>query len=341
MALATSVRDLLLEQAWKYQEQQDYPALIELLGGMPESDLALEPELGFLLAQAQFFSGLWNESLRLLQHIEGPLTWRGYHRLARRRLNLEAIARLHLGDVKTAENQLLYALDLAIQEVDERQISYVRNNLGIIADIQCRWDEALANYQHAMVVNQKLGYEQSIAQVHQNLAMTYRNLGFYRSAEAHFEQALTRFVSSGTEAEIAGCEIERALLLGMLGDIQFAQATARRALRRFSKIGHRRGLGEVYRVMGTIANLCGHDEKAGDFLQLALSHARESGDRLAEAETLEELAVLQTRRSEADTASKSSSEAAAIYSALSATVRTERMQHRLAAVQAPAARKGL
>lgn len=327
MTLQTEAKELLF-RAWGLH--LDFPAQVQLLSDVAESLLMEEPELGFLLAQAQFYGGKWNAALRLIGLIERPLLEGGNERISRRRMNLEAMIRLSLGDVVTAESLLHRALDASTLIGDPQLTAYARSNLGIISDIQCRWDEALVHYQHALAAYQNLGHMYGIGQIHHNTAMTYRQLALYRSSATHFEQAIQYFVSSGVQVEIAGCENERAVLLSALGDSPLAEVMAQRALRRYSNICHEPGIGDAHRALGIIALRRGRDDQAGKYLRTALEYTRRSGDRLTEAETLEELAVLQAKRGGYDAADSAQNLAAEIYQSYGALMRVQRMQERLA-----------
>lgn len=327
MTLRTEPGDLLF-RAWDLH--RDFPAQVQLLSGVPESVLLEEPELGFLLAQAQFYGGKWSEALRLIRLIEKTVLDGGNERIARRWMNLEAMVRLALGDASTAESRLGLALEASSLAGDAQLTAFVRCNLGIISDIQCRWDEALVHYQHALAAYQNLGHRHGLGLIHHNTAMTYRQLGLYRSSAAHFDHALAVLLKSGGEVEVAGCENERALLLSTVGDRRLAEVTAQRALQRYSKIRHEPGMGDAHRVLGIIALRAGMNPEAGRHLAVALGYARRSGDRLTEAETLEELAVLEAGQGDLDAAGAARTEAAAIYRSYGALERVRRMQERLA-----------
>lgn len=329
MILQTEARELLF-RAWGLH--RDFPAQVQLLSDVAESVLLEEPELGFLLAQAQFYGGKWNAALGLVELVEGPLLENGNERISRRRMNLEAMIRLSLGDVFTAESLLLRVLEASTLIGDTQLTAYARSNLGIISDIQCRWDEALVHYQHALAAYQNLGHMFGIGQIHHNTAMTYRQLGLYRSSATHFEHALEYFFSSGVQVELAGCDNERAVLLSALGDYRLAQVTAQRALRRYAKIRHEPGIGDAHRVLGIIALRAGRNIEARTYLETALEYSLRSGDRLTEAETLEEMAVLQAKRGVSDAAEAARSLAAEIYGSYGALVRVQRMQKRLAEI---------
>jgi tetratricopeptide (TPR) repeat protein len=327
VTLQTEARELLL-RAWDLH--LEFPAQLKLLSEVPESVLLEEPELGFLLAQAQFYGGKWNEALSLVGLVERPLLEAGPERISRRRTNLEAMIRLSLGDAFTAESLLLTVLEVSTAVGDTQLTAFARSNLGVISDIKCRWDEALVHYQHALAAYQKIGHEYGVGQVHHNTAMTYRQLGFYRSSATHFEYAQEYFSSSGVQVEIAGCDNERALLLSALGDRRLADVTARRALHRFSTIQHEPGIGDAHRVLGIIASRAGQDGKAHAYLTTALEYTRRGGDRLTEAETLEEMAVLQRGRGDLEAAGAAQKRAAEIYQSYGALERIQRMRERLA-----------
>ncbi|HEU0077041.1 MAG TPA: hypothetical protein VFQ76_05285, partial [Longimicrobiaceae bacterium] len=79
-----------------------------------------------------------------------------------------------------------------------------------------------------------------------------------------------------------------------------------------------------------IALRAGRSAQADGYLATALEYTRRSGDRLTEAETLEEVSVLQARRGDSVAAESAMSRAAEIYRSYGAHARIRRMQERMA-----------
>jgi hypothetical protein len=70
-------RNDLLARARTCDTPGDYPGVVALLGGVHQSDLMAEPELGFLLATALRRVGEWERAYRLTLGTHGRVSaWR-------------------------------------------------------------------------------------------------------------------------------------------------------------------------------------------------------------------------------------------------------------------------
>ena len=281
----------LLEQARALQAGRDYPGLAALLGPVPRAQLLLEPELGVLLAEAWRRGGERARALELAGELEPVCGRRGNDRLSRERSNLEGILLFESGELAGAEAEWRRLLDASSRAGDEEFVARANQNLGIIYTLTDRWEEALASHERAIVAYQRLGYLRGLAQAHNNLAISYREMGFPDEADQAFRQALAFARTDGSEDELGRIEQEWALLTGMRGDAALASVTAERSLRRFRSLGEPAGAGDALRVLGVVALWDGRLEPARTRLEEALRLARELHLRLLEAETVEALAA--------------------------------------------------
>ncbi|HEX2094298.1 MAG TPA: tetratricopeptide repeat protein [Longimicrobiaceae bacterium] len=328
-ALSVNERNSLLHRAWELTRDRDYPGVRTLLSPISRSHLLDNPELGYLLANAGFSTGEWEHSLDLVLDLTEPIDRLGHPWLSRHRLHLEGIIRMNRGEIAEARAIFLEVLEMASGAGDDGLAGATSTDLGITADIQCRWEEALSNYQRASAMYQRVGSQRGVGSVHHNLAMTYRQMGFYAEADTHFEHAMLYFRQSGSDAEIAGCDMERALLLSTMGDSDRAGVIARRARDCFVEIGHIAGDADSLRVLGIIAARQGKRSEARGLLEDALTRIRTVTDRLTEAEILEELAVLEHLEGNATASADRAGEARRLYLQLGATPRAERLGGRL------------
>ena len=295
MAEPGALRDTL-EIARALDSARDYPALHARLSALTETDLHSEPELAFLLADVSRRVGDRDRAAAILDRLHDEIRRRGNDRLFRNCLNLGGIIRFDRAQFQEAEHFWRHLLDAASEAGDEEFIARANNNLGILCTLDGRREEALACYARAVGAYQRLGYLRGLAQAHQNLAIAFREMGFFREADSHFQDAFAFARDDGSQDEMGRVEQERALLLLLEGDVRLARATARRALERYQKLGDPSGIAEVERVLGLVALKQREFGPADAHLNRALAGARSAHAALLEAEILEALAALNELR---------------------------------------------
>lgn len=325
----THGRGSLLERAWDLHRVHDLPGLIELLSPLSESDLAAEPELGLMLGFAWHHTGHSSRALRVVQALQDPLRREGNTKLSRRVHNLHAMVLLEQGNLQAAEELWLDLHERAGQAGDPLTLAWVNSNLAIVADIQCRWEDALASSQRAHAAYQRLGDHNALGGTHHNIGMTYRQLGILDDAVRNFERAAGYYRIDGNQNDIARTELERGLTIYMLGDVRLARAGVHLALERFTALGHRAGQSDSWRVLAIFARQERRFDEARRLLKAGLPLVRDAGDKLTEAEILEELAVLEKQEGNSGESARHAVEAARIYRGMGADRRAERMEERL------------
>lgn len=323
-------RNSLLERAWELRAERDYPGLVELLTPVPEAELLSEPELGYWLAAGWRSVGRWHSALGLLRDMEEPCRRRGNDKVFRDRLNMEAVVLLQLGYLAEAEILFNRLVEVAREAGDEQAFMFAIMNLGVVCDIQCRWKEALTNHGLAMAICQRLGDRRALGSIHNNLAMTCRQLALLHEADTHFQKALDHFRVAGSDDQIGLSEMERALLLNMMGDPHLAEATARRVLLRFRRLGHLPGEGDSLRVLGIVVAGQGRRDEARRYFQDAIGKVRSAAERLTEAQVLEEMAVLEREEGNEVASAGLAEDASTIYLELGAPLRAQMLRARLA-----------
>ncbi len=326
----TGVLSSLLQKARGLQASRDYPGLLELLSGVAAEALLEEPELGFLLAESLRRAGERERALKLARDLGPVCLRRGNDMLFRRRSNLEGILLFELGDIEGAEAEWGRLLDASSRAGDEEFIARANQNIGIIQTLTGQREAALASHERAIISYQRLGYMRGLAQAYNNLAISYREMGFPNEAGAAFRQALEFARADGSEDEVGRIEQEWALLEAMRGDGRLARVTAERSLRRFRELGEPAGEGDALRVLGVVALWDGRLEEARQRLAEAATIARERHLRLLEAETLEARAALAEAARENDSAAALRCDAERIFAELHAVEWGRQIRTRLA-----------
>lgn len=330
---AARLRDAL-RRARELNVGRRYPELARHLEDVPGDDLLAEPELGFLRADVLRRVGRSAEALELVRELAPICARRGNDRLARNRTNLEGMLLFEAGRVEDAESLWLELLDAASRADDDEFAARANNNLGVVATLRDRPERALVAYERAVAAYHRVGHLRGLAQSHQNLAITYREMGFLREADRHFRRAAAYARRDESPDELARVEQERALLHYFRGDAAVARITARRALDRFLDLDDAPGAADARRVVGIVALGEGRRDEARRALEKARAGARDAGAALVEAEVLLALSALEGAEGRESEAAARADDARERFRGLGAEEWGERMRLRLGRVAA-------
>lgn len=282
----------LTSRARALYDQRHYAELAELLAPLRDELIEHSPYLAFYLADAWRRLSQQAQALLLAQEFEGTSRRSGIPRLELDRLNLVGMLYFETGRMTDAETSWRELLARATDENSDDFVARANNNLGIIYTLALRTPEAVMSYQRAISAYQAIGSTRGLAQSHQNLAITYRELRHFDDADTHFTEAIRFARVSESEDEVARAEQERALLIYLRGrDPLLARVTVKRAIGRFTSLSDPTGVSDARRVLAMIELGEGDVVAAEDLGKEALQHARNVGHVLLEAEVLEVLAA--------------------------------------------------
>lgn len=246
---------------------------------------------------------------------------RGERHAELRARNYHGLIALRRGDVAEAERHFVEALELARALGDHGTQARCLNNLGILANMRGDQRAALASYRLALAEYQHVGMTRGIAETQHNIGISLRDQGEPRAALEAAEQALRLAVEAGDERLATLAATGRAELHVLLGDVPLAAAELEHAAIRYTRIGFRAGLAEVWRVQAAIARARGLFADATrlltDAARLAAEH--ELTEVLADVER--DLAVTLEQSGDAAGAAAARDRASALYARLGATRR--------------------
>jgi tetratricopeptide (TPR) repeat protein len=261
-----------------------------------------------------------------------------------RALNLKGIAAFELGVPDEAREAFEALMELSEAESDDDMLARAALNLGALANLQGNPADALAMYQLALPLFQKLGQTRGLSQTHQSLGMSYRDLEKWAEAEDAYREAMRLGTGFGYAPIVAMAAIGRSEVQVLRGDPHAALSLVEWGLQLSRQLGDPISEGTALRVRGTARAATDRSPvlRARGDLQQALALARSTDNLLLEAETLRDLARTADLITDTESARQHYEDAAKAFDRLGARHSVREMQDRIAALGAgpPAGRVG-
>lgn len=286
-------------------------------------------EEAILYCEAILYVGEERRALDVLRAItpDGPP---GADRgLFRRAVNMMGVASFAVGELEEANAALHTALDLASEDDDPLVMAQATNNLGAIANLQGRHEDALWHYRLAIPSLQRSGQRQRLANVYHNLGITFRDTGDLDEADEHERRAIEYATESAVPRLAAMGRIGRAEIALLRGDAPLAETTARLAVEELQSLGDLLNEGDAHRVAGAAYAAQQRNDEALTSFSRALQIARINGYALNEAEALRDRVSVHIQRGERKLAVEDARASIAIFEKLGATTEVESLRSRL------------
>jgi tetratricopeptide (TPR) repeat protein len=321
--LLVTARQLAVAGAWR--------ELVVLLAPRADAGLSAGDE-AVLYAEALMRSGDERQALAFLREIEPTLADEANRALHRRAANMIGGACFALGDLEGANAAWSRTLELATRDEDLLMMAQATNNLGALANLEGRHEDALWQYRLALPMLQRLGQPSLLAQGYHNMAITFRDVGELLEADEHELRAIDYAQDGGAARVAAMGRTGRAEIALRRGDAPLAESTARVAIDELAMLGDPLNEADAHRVVGAA---CGAQQRYDDALaafERALAIAREHGHALIEAETLRDRVGVRVRRGERELALDDARGAIAIYEKLGARSECEALEQRIDAL---------
>jgi tetratricopeptide (TPR) repeat protein len=207
------------------------------------------------------------------------------------------------------------------------------NNLGAIANLQGRHEDALWQYRLALPILQRLGQPRLLAEGYHNMAITFRDVGELTEADEHERRAIDYAQDAAAPRVVAMGRTGRAEIALRRGDAPFAESSARLAIEELEPLGDPLNEADAHRVVGAACAAQQRDDDALAAFARALVIAREHGHALNEAETLRDRVDVRLRRGERDLALEDARGSIAIFEKLGAMAECEALRERIEAVR--------
>ncbi|HET7274665.1 MAG TPA: HD domain-containing phosphohydrolase [Longimicrobiaceae bacterium] len=196
------------------------------------------------------------------------------------------------GSLSSAEEDYGRASAIAEEIGDERIAAMAEQNLGILANIRGDVAVALASYGSALERHVRLGDDSTAAGALINMAMAHMDLEEWRAAESHFTEAHELASRAGDTVLVGLVELNRAELFLKRQQYEDARQSCDLAVELFGRLGSKSRIGEAYKFYGMLYREIGNSEQAGLHLALSLGMAEVSENRLLQAETQLEWALV-------------------------------------------------
>ncbi len=210
--------------------------------------------------------------------------------LAGEALNTLGGIHLETDAIADARHNFLRALELGGHSRELR--ARVEQNLGILANIQGDYPEALARYGRSLEACQTANDEHGCAIAYHNLGMASADLQQFDEAERYFQLSYA-IADRASDAYLKGlCLVNHAKVHVTRGRYEDARCNAETALAVFNQVGVESAKADAYRVLGMVYRETGRPALAESRLHSAIDLAARAGAVLNEAEASRELALL-------------------------------------------------
>lgn len=316
--------DLLLD-LWEWERTFNYPAIRDALQRLPRAEVLANEELSLQLLYAHLYlreSAVATELAAELRPVFSPArNDRNYRRF------LNAYAHLvQLGGGLSEGQLLVEELQEKSQDAgDERHAFHAALQLGVITGLQGDFVQSVRHGYHALALSDTTDGGRWTSILHHNLGISYRELGLIAEAQRHFEQAARH---PRPDWMVATGDLDRALLLHVVGDFDTAAGLARNSLATFARVDSPTGMGEAHLVLAKVALGQRNVDEAAAQLDRVMELLNPN-DVLVVAQAQEELAVLHLLRGDEGARAEAERTADGLYRGLEAPWRAERMRMRL------------
>ena len=208
-------------------------------------------------------------------------------------LNCRGIISQTRGRIEEAISFYEQARELAATCGEERLAAMIDQNLGTLANTRGDVASAILSYRAAFNRFKLLGDDVAMMWSLNNLGMAHVDLGEWDNAGTCFDDAFEIADRMRDPEALGTIELNRAELFLKSGDLLRARESCDRAFEIFSRFDARGALGEAYKFYGVLYREMKRPGLGVAHFAQAVEAALESEDRLLEAETQFEWALLE------------------------------------------------
>ena len=251
-----------------------------------EPDPLVAATARFHLGRVEWKQGRLDEALSLCEAARAEAMRLGDVDLRSRVEN--AIGVLHVSRGEYAQARAAYSVALELTE-DTVTRAKITLNLGVIANIQGRFEDARRHYRDSLSLFESAEDDRGVALALHNLGMWHADRAEWDEADEAFERALSLFEERGNKQMIANVLTNRSEVCYGRARVDDAIAQCDMALSVYAEIGDEVGRAEALRWKGHGLRLRRRFQESNHALTEALRIAERTRSRLLEAEVLREL----------------------------------------------------
>ncbi len=196
------------------------------------------------------------------------------------------------GNLDEGADIFLKAREISEAVGHDRLVAQIDQNLGTIANIQGNVAIALLSYRSALERYRRLGDEFTATRALNNMGMAHVDLSEWEAAETCYAEAAEMASRSGDTMMVGRVELNRAELHLKRRRFDAAQESVDRSLQVFQRLRTKPSIAEAYKYYGVLYRETGKPEQADTHFALSLGMAEACQNRLLQAETQMEWAVL-------------------------------------------------
>ena len=229
-------------------------------------------------------------------------------------VNGKGIVEQMRGNLQAAANHYTWSLERASVGGYETLAAMIRQNLGVIANIKGDFTEALLQYQLSKDAYDRLGEDDRVGPLLNNIGRLQADLGEWDDAEIALLEAGRRCQQSGDIDNQVLSHVNLARMWIGRKDFKRAHSSCDRACSLSRDVSGGRWTGEILKHYGAIYQSAGRLELALDSLAQARDLADRARDTLLAAETARELAEVYRKQGRNQDTLKALNESRRLYS---------------------------
>jgi putative nucleotidyltransferase with HDIG domain len=207
-------------------------------------------------------------------------------------LNVAAGVHMRRGDLSVATDLFLRAREAAEALGNDLLVAMIDQNMGVVANIRGQVPVALVSYRSALERYRRLGDEATACGALTNMGMAHVDLGEWEAAEACYREAAEIAERLGDAMKSGLVDLNLTELHLRRRRYAAARESCDRALHVFQRLRCKPAIGEAYKYCGMLYRETGEPQSADTHFALSLGLAEAAQDRLLQAETQLEWAVL-------------------------------------------------
>jgi putative nucleotidyltransferase with HDIG domain len=288
-ALIESGREAQRTGAWDEALAQYETALAMI---PPEDDAKVRSELHRWIGMVHAERGGLDEAVRQFEASREVAQGAGMKEQVASALLCLANVELLRGNLEGAAGIFLEARELSESVGHDRLVAQIDQNLGTIANIQGNVAIALLSYRSALDRYRRLGDEFTATRALNNMGMAHVDLSEWEAAETCFAEAADLAGRLGDTMMVGRVELNRAELHLKRRRYEAAQESVERSLQIFHRLRTKPSIAEAYKYYGVLYRETGRPEQSDTHFALSLGMAEACQNRLLQAETQMEWALL-------------------------------------------------